>query len=70
MRTTPSSKMCSSGKLIEYSALNLFPDPVSIVMLKDNLKAISSKVDYLINNDINSTSTKNKEAKELGIKID
>jgi len=26
-------------------------------------------VDYLINNDVNSTSTKNKKARELGIKI-
>lgn len=33
------------------------------------ISAISSKVNYLINNDINSTSTKNKKAKELGIKI-
>ena len=33
------------------------------------ISAISSKVDYLINNDINSTSTKNKKARELGIKI-
>lgn len=31
--------------------------------------AISSKTDYLINNDIDSTSTKNKKAKELGIPI-
>jgi len=33
------------------------------------LKAISNNVNYLINNDVNSTSTKNKKAKELGIKI-
>ena len=33
------------------------------------IKAISNNVDYLINNDINSTSTKNTKAKELGIKI-
>lgn len=33
------------------------------------VKAISNKVNYLINNDINSTSTKNAKAKELGIKI-
>lgn len=33
------------------------------------VKAISSNVNYLINNDITSTSTKNKKAKELGIKI-
>lgn len=33
------------------------------------ISAISSKVSYLINNDVNSTSTKNKKARELGIKI-
>lgn len=31
--------------------------------------SISSKVDYLINNDINSTSSKNQKAKSLGIPI-
>ena len=33
------------------------------------IKAISSNVDYLINNDVNSTSTKNRKAKELEIPI-
>lgn len=33
------------------------------------VKAISKNVTYLINNDINSTSSKNKKAKELGIDI-
>ena len=33
------------------------------------ISAISSNVNYLINNDVNSTSTKNKKANELGIKI-
>lgn len=33
------------------------------------VKAISNKVNYLINNDITSTSTKNMKAKELGINI-
>lgn len=33
------------------------------------VKSISNKVDYLINNDINSTSSKNVKAKELGIEI-
>ena len=33
------------------------------------VKAISNNVNYLISNDITSTSTKNTEAKELGIKI-
>ena len=31
--------------------------------------SISSKTTYLVNNDINSTSSKNKKAKELGVKI-
>ena len=33
------------------------------------LSSISTKVNYLINNDINSTSAKNKKAKELSIPI-
>ncbi len=33
------------------------------------VSAISKNVDYLINNDINSTSTKNTKAKELGVEI-
>lgn len=33
------------------------------------LKAVSSNVDYLINNDVTSNSSKNKKAHELGIKI-
>lgn len=33
------------------------------------VSSISSKVNYLINNDINSTSTKNRQAKELNIPI-
>ena len=31
--------------------------------------SVSSKTDYLINNDTQSTSSKNKKAKELGIPI-
>ena len=31
--------------------------------------SVSSKTDYLINNDISSTSGKNKKAKDLGIPI-
>lgn len=33
------------------------------------VKAISNNVNFLINNDINSTSSKNTKAKELGVKI-
>ena len=31
--------------------------------------SVTAKTDYLINNDVNSTSSKNKKAKELGIPI-
>ena len=31
--------------------------------------SVSKNTDYLINNDINSTSSKNKKAKELGVRI-
>lgn len=31
--------------------------------------SVSAKTSYLINNDINSTSGKNKKARELGIEI-
>ena len=31
--------------------------------------SVSSKTNYLINNDVNSSSGKNKKAKELGVKI-
>jgi DNA ligase (NAD+) len=33
------------------------------------ISAVSAKVNYLINNDVNSSSTKNKKAHELGVKI-
>ena len=36
---------------------------------EDSIKTISNNVNYLINNDITSTSTKNMKAKELGISI-
>jgi DNA ligase (NAD+) len=31
--------------------------------------SVSGKTDYLINNDVTSTSSKNKKARELGVKI-
>ena len=39
------------------------------ISTRDSSLEISNNVNYLINNDINSTSTKNKKAKELGIEI-
>ena len=31
--------------------------------------SVTGKTDYLINNDVNSTSSKNKKARELGVPI-
>lgn len=55
-------------------SLNSFNNRDELVEYIENfggkvVKAISKKVNYLINNDITSTSTKNKKAQELGIKI-
>ncbi len=55
-------------------SLNHFENRDSLIEYIENcggkvIKAISSNVNYLINNDINSTSTKNTKAKELGIEI-
>ena len=38
-----------------------------VALLVTNI--LCAKTDYLINNDVNSTSSKNKKAKELGIPI-
>ena len=55
-------------------SVNNFKNRDELIEYIENLggkvvKAISNNVDYLINNDVTSTSTKNKKAKELGIKI-
>lgn len=55
-------------------SLNSFNNRDELVEYIENnggkvVKAISNNVNYLINNDINSTSTKNKKAKEFGIEI-
>ena len=55
-------------------SVNKFNNRDELIVFIENyggkvIKAISNNVNYLINNDINSTSTKNKKAKELGIEI-
>lgn len=55
-------------------SVNNFKNRDELIEYIENLggkvvKAISNNVNYLINNDVTSTSTKNKKAKELGIKI-
>ena len=75
----PQISINKNGKLNDLSfvitgSLNSFENRDQMVeYIEQNggkvVKAISNKVNYLINNDINSTSTKNTKAKELGIKI-
>lgn len=57
-----------TGSLVKYSNRK---ELVAIIEKYGGKSAssVSSQTDYLINNDINSTSSKNKKAKELGIPI-
>lgn len=69
----------SSNKLNDLTfvitgSVNNFKNRDELIEYIENLggkvvKAISNKVNYLINNDVTSTSTKNKKAQELGINI-
>lgn len=56
---------CITGKLIKFKNRD---ELVKIIedMGGKAISAMSAKVDYLINNDVNSTSAKNNKAKELG----
>ena len=59
---------CVTGKLREYK--NRDEIKVLITSLGGKVTdSVTSKTNYLINNDINSTSAKNKKAKELNIPI-
>ena len=57
-----------TGKLVEYKNRQELTD--IITSLGGNVSSsVSSKTTLVVNNDINSTSAKNKKAKELGIPI-
>lgn len=57
-----------TGKLVSYKNRN---ELVNVIESNGGTVAgsVSSKTDYLINNDVSSTSGKNKKAKELNIPI-
>ena len=57
-----------TGSLVNYKNRDLLKTEIESLGGKVS-SSISSKTNYLINNDINSTSSKNKKAKELGIPI-
>lgn len=59
---------CITGKLIKFSNRQALVDVIESHGGKW-IDSVSSKTDYLINNDVESTSGKNKKAKELNIPI-
>lgn len=72
--TDEQNKLLKDLTFVITGSLNNFTNRDELIKYIENYggkvtSSISSKVDYLINNDITSTSTKNEKAKELGIKI-
>lgn len=59
---------CITGKLIHHSNRDAFVNEIEAMGGK-YVSSVSKNTDYLINNDITSTSGKNKKAQELGIPI-
>ena len=69
-----SSLLLDNKTFVITGSLNNYENRDELIEVIENnggkvLKAISSNVDYLINNDVTSTSSKNKKAKELDIPI-
>ena len=60
--------VCITGKLQQAKNRNQFKEIITAAGGKVT-DSVTKKVNYLINNDINSSSSKNKKAKELGIEI-
>ena len=57
-----------TGSLNHFSSRDILKNQLGSMGAKV-ASAVSSKTDYLVNNDINSNSSKNKKAKELGVPI-
>ena len=60
--------ICITGKLVSYKNRSELKNIIESHGGKV-VDSVSSKTDYLVNNDINSTSSKNQKAKSLGIPI-
>lgn len=74
--TTPTASVltCQNSTFVITGTLSHFKNRTELKDFIEEhggkvLNTISSKVNYLINNNVNSTSTKNKEAKKLNIPI-
>ena len=57
-----------TGNLNHFSSRDILKNQLESMGAKV-ASAVSSKTDYLVNNDITSNSSKNKKAKELGVPI-
>lgn len=73
---TPDKSNCSlSGKnFVITGSLHFYKNRDALIEAIENhgghvLKTVTKNVNYLINNDTNSTTVKNKKAKELGVEI-
>ena len=74
VKTNKENNKLENLTFVITGSVNNFKNRDEMVEYIENLggkvvKAISNNVNYLINNDITSTSTKNKKAKDLGISI-
>ena len=59
---------CITGKVKKYKTRAELKEKIELLGGKVT-ESVTKNTDYLINNDVNSTSSKNKKAKELGIPI-
>ena len=59
---------CITGKMVNYKNRDLLKEEIESLGGKVGT-SVTTKTNYLINNDISSNSSKNKKAKELGIPI-
>lgn len=66
--TLKNTTVCITGKLQQVKNRNQFKEIITAAGGRVT-DSVTKKVNYLINNDINSSSSKNKKAKELGIEI-
>lgn len=72
--STSSTNKLSGMNFVITGKLNTFANRDELVSIIEKnggtvQSSVSSTTTYLINNDVNSTSSKNKKAKELGVKI-
>ena len=73
-RTTSGSNILEGKTFVITGSLNHFANRDEVKEKIEDLggkviNSVSTKTSYLVNNDVNSTSGKNKKAKELGVKI-